>query len=106
MSARTTLPKIIPQSAFRVPQLSVLAFWALLGGSVLGLVAAPWPIAEKLYAVVHGLCAQRQSHSFALGGTYLPFDARMAGIYSGTLITVVFLAARGRWRAIRLPSWP
>jgi len=105
MSARSAFPWFNPQSAIRNPQLSVIAFWALLGGSVLGLVAAPWPIAEKLYAVVHGLCAQRQSHSFALGGTYLPFDARMAGIYGGTLTTVIFLAARGRWRAIRLPRW-
>jgi uncharacterized membrane protein len=84
----------------------VLGFWALLGGAVLALVVAPWPLAEKLYAVVHGLCAQRPSHSFALGGTNLPFDARMAGIYGGTLTTIIFLAARGRWRAIRLPAWP
>jgi uncharacterized membrane protein len=105
MSARATFPKLSPQSAIRNPQLPVVAFWALLGGSILGLVAAPWPLAEKLYAVVHGLCAQRPSHSFALGGTNLPFDARMAGIYGGTLTTLLFLTLRGRWRAIRLPSW-
>jgi uncharacterized membrane protein len=105
MSARAAFPKLNPQSAIRNPQWPVIAFWALLGGSVLGLVAAPWPLAEKLYAVVHGLCAQRPSHSFALGGTNLPFDARMAGIYGGALTTLLFLAARGRWRAIRLPSW-
>ena len=94
------------RSAIRNPRPSVLVFWGLLGVSVLGLVVTPWPLAEKLYAVVHGLCAQRPSHSFALGGTNLPFDARMAGIYGGVLTTLTFLAVRGRWRAIRLPSWP
>jgi uncharacterized membrane protein len=111
MSARIALPKFNPQSAIcntrkRVPEFSVLAFWGLLGASLLALVVTPWPIAGKLYAIVHGLCAQRPSHSFALGGTNLPFDARMAGIYGGTLTTLLFLTARGRWRAIRLPSWP
>ena len=106
MSARVSFPRLNPQSAIRNPQFSVVAFWGLLGASLLALVVAPWPIAEKLYAVVHGLCAQRPSHSFALGGTNLPFDARMAGIYGGTLTTLLFLTARGRWRAIRLPSWP
>jgi uncharacterized membrane protein len=52
---------------------------------------------------VHGLCAQRPSHSFSLGGARLPFDARMTGIYGGTLLTFAFLLARGRWRAARLP---
>jgi uncharacterized membrane protein len=102
--------KIDPQSAIRntrmrAPEWSVLAFWSLLAVSVLGLVIAPGSLAEKLYAVVHGLCAQRPSHSFALGGANLPFDARMAGIYGGVLTTLAFLTARGRWRAIRPPSW-
>lgn len=96
----------LPRRVFRHPSFPVYAFWGLLAASVLTLVAAPWPLAEKLYAVVHGLCAQRPSHSFALGGVNLPFDARMAGIYGGALTTLVFLAARGRWRAIRPPSWP
>lgn len=99
------------QSALRDPlrlvprQPAVLLFWGLLAASVLTLVVAPWSIAEKLYAVVHGLCAQRPSHSFALGGTNLPFDARMAGIYGGVVTTLTFLTMRGRWRAIRPPSW-
>ena len=79
-------------------------FFGLLAASIVGLVAAPWPLVAKFHAVVHGLCAQRPSHSFALGGTNLPFDARMTGIYGGTLTTILFLLARGRWRAMRLPS--
>lgn len=81
----------------------VWLFLGLVGASVAGLVAAPWPLAEKLYAIVHGLCAQRPSHSFSLGGARLPFDARMTGIYGGAALTFAFLLARGRWRAARLP---
>ena len=106
MGARIAIAKSNPQSAIRNPQFPVVLFWGLIAVSVLGLFVVPWPIATKLQAVVHGLCAQRPSHSFALGGTNLPFDARMAGIYGGVLTTLAFLVARGRWRAIRLPSWP
>lgn len=92
-----------PETASRRP---VLLFFAVIGASIAGLAAAPWPLPLKLMAVVHGLCAQRPSHSFALGGTPLPFDARMTGIYGGTLLTVLFLMARGRARAVGLPPWP
>src|SRR4051812_13030157 len=74
-------------------------FFGRVSGWLVALVMAPWPLAAKFHAVVHGLCAQRPSHSFALGGTNLPFDARMTGIYGGTLTTILFLLARGRWRA-------
>jgi uncharacterized membrane protein len=95
--------RILAQQLGALPPASWL-FFGLLAVSVVGLVAAPWPLAAKFHAVVHGLCAQRPSHSFALGGTNLPFDARMTGIYGGTLTTILFLLARGRWRAMRLPS--
>ncbi len=106
MSARIAIAKFNPRSAIRNPQFPVVIFWRLIAVSVFGLFVVPWPIATKLQGVVHGLCAQRPSHSFALGGTNLPFDARMAGIYGGVLTTLAFLVARGRWRAIRLPPWP
>lgn len=99
-SVEPTLPAR-PDLARRWP---VWLFLGLVGASVVGLLAAPWPLAMKLYAVVHGLCAQRPSHSYALGGVRLPFDARMTGIYGGFLITSVFLLARGRWRAGRLAA--
>ena len=85
MSARIAIAKPNPQSAIRNPQFPVFFFWGLLVVSVLGLFVLPWPIATKLHGVVHGLCAQRASHSVALGGTNLPFDARMAGIYGGEI---------------------
>lgn len=101
--ARFPAPRVLLGRAATVPA-PVWLFFALLGVSVLALVAAPWPAAAKLGAVVHGLCAQRPSHSYALGGTNLPFDARMTGIYGGTLTTCLFLLARGRWRALLAPS--
>ena len=85
---------------------AVWLFLGLVATSVVGLLAAPWGLEAKLYAVVHGLCAQRPSHSFVLGGHRLPFDARMTGIYGGFLVTTAYLLARGtgqRWRAAQLP---
>lgn len=83
---------------------AVWSFFGLLAATILAFTAAPWPAAAKFRAVVHGLCAQRPSHSYALGGIDLPFDARMAGIYGGALICLIFLLARGRGRAVRLPA--
>ncbi len=102
MAARELGQELTPHTAGTV-RWPVWFFVGLVGASIVGLVAAPWPLAEKLYTIVHGLCAQRPSHSFAFGGTRLPFDARMTGIYGGTLLTALFLLARGRTRAIRPP---
>lgn len=79
---------------------------ALLVGLGVGLlfVAAPWPFAQKAHAFLHGLCAQRFSHSFLFSGQPLPFDARMTGIYGGFLITFAYLLLMGRARAWSLPS--
>lgn len=102
MGSRVT-PRALVRELGTWPRSSWL-FFGLLAASIVALVAAPWSLSTKFHAVVHGLCAQRPSHSFALGGTNLPFDARMAGIYGGALTTILFLLARGRWRAMRLPS--
>jgi len=67
-------------------------------------VAAPWPFAAKAHAALHGLCAQRPSHSLTLGGERLPFDARMTGIYGGFFVTALYLLARGRFRCFEVPS--
>lgn len=74
---------------------------------LLGLfLLAPWPLAHKAHAVLHGLCAQRPSHTLALGGQLLPLDARMTGIYGGFAVATLYLLVRGRFRAFRLPSRP
>src|SRR5262245_4467600 len=73
---------------------------------VLAFLAAPWSLEHKAHVALHGLCAQRPSHSFLLGGERLPFDARMTGIYGGFLGAANYLGARRRYRAAGLPSWP
>ena len=93
--------RIEPPSAIRLPLLPLTAF-ALL---VVFLVA-PWPLAHKAHALLHGLCAQRPSHSLTLGSTLLPFDARMTGIYGGFAGAAIWLLGKGRLRAWRLPPKP
>jgi uncharacterized membrane protein len=76
-------------------------FCATIG--IMGLVfaLAPGSVSEKTHAFLHGVCAQRPSHSFRFGNEHLPLDARMTGIYLGAATTLVWLAAVGRLRASR-----
>ena len=71
---------------------------------LLALVAFPGGFVEKSRLLMHGLCAQTPTHTYSLGGNPLPFDARMTGIYSGALVTLIYLAARGRLLAGQVPS--
>ncbi len=63
-------------------------------------------LASSSRSVLHGLCAQRPSHSYTIGGHLLPFDARMTGIYTGSLVTWIVLAVRGRLLSAGTPPWP
>lgn len=74
----------------------------LLGCGLLFL-AAPWPVAIKAHMLMHGLCAQRPSHSLRIGNTLLPFDARMTGIYVGAIAGGATLVLRGKHRAAHPP---
>lgn len=80
----------------------------LLPGVALGLLvlflALPGSVEDKAHALLHGLCAQRPSHSLGFGGRLLPFDARMTGIYGGFAVAAGYLLARGRLRSFRLPG--
>jgi uncharacterized membrane protein len=69
-------------------------------------VIAPGDIAFKTHMTLHGLCAQRPSHSLQIGGALLPMDARMTGIYIGAATTVIWLIASRRLRSARTPSLP
>jgi uncharacterized membrane protein len=74
-------------------------FW--LWGVAVALAAwvfaiVPGAGSEKSRAVLHGLCAQTPSHSFSFGGTLLPFDGRMTGIYGGCLATMLTLVINRR----------
>lgn len=81
-------------------------FPVVAGLAVLAFLAAPWSLEHKAHVALHGLCAQRPSHSLHLGDRTLPFDARMTGIYGGFLFSAIYLALRRRHRAAGIPSWP
>ena len=80
-------------------------FLGMAGVLLLALLA--WPGAQlnwKMYAVVHGVCAQ--VHNVNVGGVQLPLCARNTGIYSSFTVTMLFLLALGRARAAKLPPLP
>ncbi len=83
-----------------------MVFVGLLTLSFAAYVLAPWSVESKSLAILHGLCAQRPSHSFWFGSVRLPFGSRMTGIYSGFLISQLYLLVRGRFRAGGVPSLP
>ena len=70
---------------------------------LVGFLLAPGDLAWKTHVVLHGLCAQRPSHSLQIGGVTLPMDARMTGIYLGAAVTILWLVAARRLRATRVP---
>lgn len=79
-------------------------FWALAAIVVISFVLLSGDsLASSSRSVLHGLCAQRPTHSFSIGGVLLPFDARMTGIYLGALASWIVLAARGRLLASATP---
>jgi hypothetical protein len=82
--------------------------WWILGCvACVGLIAfllAPGSTGLKAHMALHGICAQRPSHSFWLGSGVLPLDARMTGIDLASATTLAWLAARCRLRAARVPG--
>jgi uncharacterized membrane protein len=72
---------------------------------VMAFISAPFPLEQKAHALMHGICAQRPSHSFVLGGDALPFDARMTGIYLGFFVSFLLLVCTGRHRRAGFLSW-
>lgn len=74
-------------------------WWFLLAAIAMAAVCAvlflPGSIASKTHLALHGICAQRPSHSLRIGGELLPLDARMTGIYIGAAVTATWLVAAG-----------
>jgi uncharacterized membrane protein len=82
--------------------------WMFLGLATVLLFALLFspgaPLEWKMYAVVHGVCAQQ--HNILMGGLQFPLCARNSGLYLSFLLTLLTLYAFGRSRAGRLPPWP
>jgi uncharacterized membrane protein len=104
LAARAPAEPPLPGEA-RVERPWLWMFVSLFG--VLLAALAFWPGAPlewKMYAVVHGVCAQE--HNIILGGAQFPICARNSGIYTSFLLTLAYLYATGRGRAGGLPPWP
>lgn len=72
-------------------------FWlwpTIVVGGLVFLTLMPGGFAEKSKLLLHGLCAQTPDHTFAIGGQPLPFDARMTGIYSGVVGTLIWISCQ------------
>lgn len=93
-----------PQAEARIERPWLWLFAGLFGGLLLALLFWPGaPLEWKMYAVVHGVCAQQ--HNITLGGAQFPLCARNSGIYASFLLTLGYLYAIGRGRAGGLPPW-
>jgi uncharacterized membrane protein len=92
----------IPRAVDRRPVL----FGGVVAMVLVIFVIAPGNVASKTHMALHGLCAQRPTHSLQIGGTTLPMDARMTGMYIGAAATVIWLIAARRLRSTRAPSGP
>jgi len=93
----------------------VIAWWVLV---LLVYFLIPWPYqVNRVWAAVHGLCAQVEGHMPCFDGRPLsletpacgrplPLCTRDSGLYVGALLGMVYLLARRRWRAAgRPPRW-
>ncbi len=105
----TDIPRL-PQPTLGTPPARVERPWLWLAIGLFGMLLLAllfWPGAPldwKLYAVVHGVCAQQ--HNITLGGAQFPICARNSGIYLSFLLTLIMLYAGGRGRAGGVPPWP
>lgn len=103
---------------------------AFLVLAALTFILLPGSIIEKFYMVCFGICPQRPSHSYYMGGagqpvdgalvqavpalekmipqepTKLPVEARMYGMFTGFMMTWLFACGIGRGRAALMPpAW-
>jgi len=80
-------------------------FLGVMGTLLLALLFTPGlPLQWKMYAVVHGVCAQQ--HNIFIGELQVPICARNSGIYISFLLTMIYFWVIGRGRAGRIPPWP
>jgi uncharacterized membrane protein len=98
-------PSMVLPGDLRVERPWLWMFVGLFGVLLMALLFWPGaPLEWKMYAVVHGVCAQQ--HNLMLGGLQFPICARNSGIYSSFLLSLVYFYASGRARAAGLPPWP
>jgi uncharacterized membrane protein len=72
---------------------------------VMGFALAPGTLPDKLLWLMGGICGLRPAHSYFAGDLQLPIEARMVGIYGGTMLTLL-LALAARRVGARRPGSP
>lgn len=98
------LPAALPSAALQTQSRWGLIFLGVVGTLLAALLFMPGlPLQWKMYAVVHGICAQE--HNIFLANMQFPICARNTGIYISFLLTLAYCFGRGRGRAGQLPHW-
>ncbi|HZT05583.1 MAG TPA: DUF2085 domain-containing protein [Chloroflexota bacterium] len=87
-----------------VSPFSLLSLVALPALALGGLLLAPGSADARFAAILHGICAQRASHSIVAGGQPMALEARMDGIFVGFVAAVVVVWLAGGARRTALPS--
>ena len=80
----------------------ILALDALLPG----LPGAQHGLIGRLSVLMSGICPQRPSHSYTLGGIQLPLEARMMGMFGGFTVGALVLGTISRKRMHHWPRLP
>jgi len=86
--------------------LALTASVLLLDALLPGVSGARAGLIGRLAALMYGVCPQRPSHSYTLGGVQLPLEARLTGIFGGIIVGVGELATIGRSRLLHWPRPP
>lgn len=68
----------------------------LIGLALGSFLVYPAPMTDKLLLAMGGVCGLRPHHSYVAGGTQLPLEARMTGMYGGFMLTLGWLLLRRR----------
>ncbi len=68
------------------------------------LLAPPHNLLDKADRAAYAVCHRIAARSFLFAGRPLPLCARCSGTYLGAVAGLIVIAARGRWRAARLPA--
>ena len=68
----------------------------LLAVFTVWLVFTPEGVDGKLHAAGYSVCHQMESHSFSVGGKFLPLCSRCTGTFLGVMVSMAYLGVKNR----------
>lgn len=97
---------VVKADALEARPLSGAAWVALLIAALVVAAFLIWPasLMDKLFFASSPVCPQRPLHSVFIAGQQMPMEARMVGMFSGALLTLLYAAARRRLSAAAFPN--